>query len=633
MGGDSLDGRLSELAARVSGRRASQLLWLIPLAYLLQNLAMPFNHSSEEALLADILRAIHAGELPYRDFIDIYGPVNWILPSLVYGASGGKWIAIRASMVALQLGIAVLGYQLVRRLSSRFHAWLAGLMMVSLFGMAWFLHYAPYAFMLVYPMTLGIIWLLTRRDESNALERTVGAGILAGLAALTKLSSGAFLLAGGLFVCFFLLSPVTPIRCKDRASPSTPAQKKVFVVQIAGLMVFGLVFSLFIRPHYEWGYALHLSLPLMALLACTALEERDQMRIWTPETVLEQLHQRLRHSVLFAAACLGTIVMGLLVIEPFGMLEPMVDGLASVLSHVDYYTPFDSPVIGKPLYRFDRAHWPVLPVLVAVLAVAAFLSCRKRSEHAADPTGHAVQRLQLLGFFAISVVAHHVIYPTGDLGHLLQSFVPWILLLPLCLFHLEQNFAGRTQQILRAVVALGVVAWTGAILELPIDFERYRWRSQGHAGLAPEADFLKLRSDFPHLYDYGDFSRPQFQKDLIRVSTYLKEQSWSEDRVWVLSPYFSIYFYSGLPMYGGHDRWLYYSMTHGRLSRDGFEAIRTVGEGSGPFEPLPRFIVDSPGAPSAALRGALPELDGLLRDLYSEVLTTENLQVYRRDPN
>ncbi|MBW2274448.1 MAG: hypothetical protein JRG96_14345 [Deltaproteobacteria bacterium] len=638
---DSPVDRVSRFADSVSASKAAQLLWLIPVVYLAQNLAMPFNHSSEEALMADILRSIRAGELPFRDFIDIYGPLNWIVPGVAYTAAGGKWIAVRAAMIAVQTAVAVASYQLLRRLSSRFHAWIAAAMIVAVFGMAWFLHYAPYAFMQIYPMTLGIIGCLLFRTRSNAVRRSVGVGILVGLALLTKLSAGAFLLAGSLFVCFYLLPPISPIHYREQPSPVAAIQWRIFWVRTLGLVVFGVVFTLFILPHFELGYLLHLSLPLLLLLWCAGLEERKALLRWTSESHLEQLHYRLRHTALVVSACLLTVAGVLLLLWPLGMLGPMFEGLSVVLRHVDYHTPFDAPIFGKPQYRFSQAHWQQLPWLASGLLAVVLLLERSRWSGASraadstihtttDTTTHTVRRFRLLALFAIAVVAHHVIYPTADLGHLLQSFVPWILLLGLCLHRLEAPMAGASLYVFRAAVGLAVVLWIGAIAELPLDWERYRWRVDDDAGLSQQARYLKLRSEHPHLYDYGDFSSPEFQSGLIETARFLKEHAREGDRVWVLTPYWSLYFFADQPPYGGRYSWLVYSMTLGRLSREGFEVITRNEAGTSLVDPPPRFIVDGPEWASAALRGEFPEIDPWLRTVYRPVLRSGSMTIYAR---
>ena len=588
---------------------------------------MPFNHSSEEALLADVLRALRAGELPFRDFVDIYGPVNWLLPFVAYSLGGGRWIAVRAWMIVVQLAVAVLGYQLLRRLGSRFHAWIAAALTVALFGMPWFLHYAPYAFMHVYPMTLGVLWWLLLRDAGNATRRSLGVGVLVALALLTKLSAGAFLLAGSLFVAFYLLPPVAAVHARAPGQAITSAQWRIFALRVAGLVAYAAVFTLFVLPHYELGYLLHLSLPLSILLVCTGLEEWNALRSWAPESYGEQLRERVRHCLLVLAACAGATGLGLLILWPLGMLWPMVEGLAAILGHVDYHTPFEAPIIGKPQYRFSQARWQQLPWLTSLVLLAAWL--RERGAAAAgDPTARLVERHQLLGFFAVTALAHHVVYPTADLGHLLQSFVPWILLLALSLSRIEGGLVGKPLLGFRTAVGVAALAAILAIAELPLDLERYRWRLDEGAGLSQQASYLKLREDFPRLYDYGDFSSPRFQQDLHEVARFLKAHTGAGERVWVLTPYMSLYFFADLPLYGEHYRWLVYCMIHGRLTREGFVSIAGDDAAALLLDPPPRFIVDGPAWASEAVRGQLPELEALLTERYRPVISTESMKVY-----
>lgn len=217
--------------------------WMVPIVlffcsifYLGQNIWMPIS-SSDEAQQADYLRAILHGQWPFRDFIDIYGPIHWFLPAWIFRLAGEQWWGVRLGMVGLQLMILFLSYRLVRRYFSEFQAGMVWILQTIILGMPWNLHYTPYAFMSVYVLTLLIMGVFLRQKSifgaSPDLKNSLIAGSLTGITLLIKFNAGLFLMTAGLVVCGFMGSPLfsgTPnspsaqinLR-KNRKNPTCPS--------------------------------------------------------------------------------------------------------------------------------------------------------------------------------------------------------------------------------------------------------------------------------------------------------------------------------------------------------------------------------------------------------------------------
>jgi len=239
---------------------APSLVFLIlpALFYLSQNLYTPVT-SMDEAQQWDYLSRILHGKLPFRDFLDIYGPLNWIPPAVSYLLAGNQWFGVRLWMLLIQLLILGMVYRVVLLFGSRFHASSTFILGLIFVGFHTTQNYTPYAFMHGFPLTLGVLWILAGKNRPKTGGLLL-AGLLTGTAIYLKISSGLFLWLGGLFVLFFSQYREKSFPISEASSEKIPLL--LFMGKFILAAVYLAVFTSYILPHYERQYFWHLIWPL-----------------------------------------------------------------------------------------------------------------------------------------------------------------------------------------------------------------------------------------------------------------------------------------------------------------------------------------------------------------------------------
>jgi len=155
-----------------------------------------FDYVDEGLLLVQALRAAR-GQAPYVDFHTGYGPLYFRLQAWLLAAGG--WDAIRWALVAVQGASGALLFVLARRLAGPALAWAAVALEV-----AFFLPVAPgrgAPFNAPYPAwyagLAGVALAVLLGGEAPARPwRAAVAGVIAGVVAAMKPSSGLLLAAG-----------------------------------------------------------------------------------------------------------------------------------------------------------------------------------------------------------------------------------------------------------------------------------------------------------------------------------------------------------------------------------------------------------------------------------------------------
>ncbi len=210
----------------------------------------------EGYLLTRAARAA-GGELPHRDFEDVYGPGVCLATGAVLRAFGPEILPVRLFLAALKAAAVAATYVVARALVPWPFALAAAAAALVYWGRpAWNLN-TPYA--ALYTMCLSLIALalwLRARDSARA---QLAAGFVAGTSVLFKQSLGA-MLAGGLLLAAFALALL-----------ELPAQRRGSRRLLALWALAGLVPVATVLPYLGVAsYALHF-LPLHASMAAVAL--------------------------------------------------------------------------------------------------------------------------------------------------------------------------------------------------------------------------------------------------------------------------------------------------------------------------------------------------------------------------
>jgi hypothetical protein len=166
------------------------VLFLLAAAYMRLGLFIPINWHDEGVIVYPIWR-VAEGELPYRDFQQMYGPSVFFLNGLLFRLFGPDLAVLRYFLLALKASTCVMVYLAARQVSGRAFAWIAYALSVVLAGLVWPVSTVPYASFFGTALCLGGLLAFLASERRFVLGCAV-AGLCFGLAATFKQTSGAF---------------------------------------------------------------------------------------------------------------------------------------------------------------------------------------------------------------------------------------------------------------------------------------------------------------------------------------------------------------------------------------------------------------------------------------------------------
>lgn len=106
-------------------------------------LFIPVSWTDEGVLVYPIWR-VAEGELPYRDFQQMYGPSLFFLGGLVFRIFGSDLAILRYLLLGVKAATCVMVYLGARRISARPFAYIAYALAVVLAGLIWPVSSVPY---------------------------------------------------------------------------------------------------------------------------------------------------------------------------------------------------------------------------------------------------------------------------------------------------------------------------------------------------------------------------------------------------------------------------------------------------------------------------------------------------------
>lgn len=180
-------GRLDVLVA--AGTFFVALAWF--------SLTVPYGlELRDEGFLYGLAERVLAGEIPHRDFREIYGPGSHWLTAAFLKLAGGRIVGVRM-LIAIVKAIAVaLSYWIGRSVATRPIALGGTILAIAFWGRAAWKLDTPYASIYTLVLALGAVAVLIdalRRDDPG---RFAMAGVCAGSAVLFKQSIGVMVLYG-----------------------------------------------------------------------------------------------------------------------------------------------------------------------------------------------------------------------------------------------------------------------------------------------------------------------------------------------------------------------------------------------------------------------------------------------------
>ena len=580
--------------------------------YFGQYLTAPPN-SIDGALLLGYLHSVAEGERLHFDFFDYYGPFVYSIVSAFYAAAGKAAIGVNVYILLLKVASVGVAYVFAQRLAGRFYGAIAAVLVTALLGQPLVLLQAPYAAHLCFPVMLVTWLLLLLPAEQKRSWHLPAAGALTAFLLWTKVTQGAFTLAGALFHLFYFDREPTGSAGQSFEQKRAPASR---ALEVAGLVAYAAVFRMFISEHYGALYFWYLTLPLGLVLAAAA------HRIFAERHERPPLTTRVKRTALYLLVTLAAwLAVWLAYFGPSEGTRYLAEQVR-VLSRLNEARPF--PAIGEPgtFGNFTRYYFPQLPWLVS-LGFAAWLLLRTRPDRAnKNPDAEA----SCAGAFALLTTNTFVIYARSDEAHLFVATVPASVVLCILVERLEQ-LALRDRSVRpqggdrkrdrrgRLIVRAGFAAICCIAALSLVSIPRLEQYALGTSDWgSPRLRHLRYHS--PDSVIFGTRT-PERQLDIgtDAAARQLDALTQPGEEVLVLGRNQLLNFASDTRPVGGRYRHLFYLLREGVLDRKTFTELvpRSVLERL--YEDPPRIMVDE--IENRELVSALPELrDVLLRAGY-----------------
>ncbi len=503
-------------------RRAFGLAMLFALAsaYLRLGLFIPIEWADEGVIVYAIWR-VAEGELPYRDFQQMYPPSLFFLGGFLFRLFGSDLAVLRYLVLATKAATCVMVYVGARRISGRAFALIAYAVAVALLGIAWPILTTPYASFFGTALCLaGLLSFLA--SERRLLYGCAIAGLCFGIAATFKQTTGAFAF---LALALFLL-------VDEGEGGSRPGRILATLVRTSRwfVLLFAAAVSVFyLAPRNPLGNLALLLAPVLFLTGHLAL--RELRRPPAPENQLRSFWGLVALTLAFLLPLAGYATLYVSLGLGAEILFNIVSGIPSAISWI---SPFPAPTItfvlwqvagfgvfasaviwrghsagtlrGRRLWTFRgllavsllalialavqgwqaRAEthwfWASSDLLFSLPFVLVWLSIAEvvRLGQVEVPSGSAGQRRAFVLFTGYATMALLWLYPAADIWHIL-GVLPSCL--PLLAYLLERfwQIPGETGRNLRSR-QLGAAVLIGAfclavVLPAAVDLLR-EWRAE-----------------------------------------------------------------------------------------------------------------------------------------------------------
>jgi len=588
------------------------LLFLV--FYLVQHMTISPN-ASDGGLILGYIHQISRGKLPGWDFIDVYGPVNWICPVLFYSITGNEVWGIRIWLVTLKLFSVGMTYILVYRLGNFFYAVLAACWSTVLLGLPWQYLQTNYAFHTTFPLMLLAWYLLVCSPFKAKSFNVLSAACVTSIIIWTKLNTGLFLFAGGLFFCFYWIPGFEQNR--DGALGSSFMKIVYLVIQITGILLFGAVFLMYIQEYFNKMYFNYLALPLTIGLLLTLKKVRQDER----DGLL--LSNRLKPWFFYlSATALFSVLLPICYFGPNGLKNYWVE-IISVLSHLDYASPF--PLLGEQGHYkgFNEYYWLQLPWLVTVV-FCAWLWLKDvdaRGANAFRRKWHT-WRDNTVGMWLLFTFSVFAIYSRSDETHIFQSVLPAVPVLFILLFQIESFLTFKRIMYLRAIrvammIAIGISVST--LMTVP-SISALNWSD----GMWHNKSLRFIDIKHPN---------PLFPPDVNimpnQAAAYIDEITEDDTVVLVLNDNLLLNFNSHTMPVGGRYQYLFFLLANKLIDRDAFDILV-------PSHILENILTNPPevmvgGHTHSPMFAHFPEFEILLNENYIETKRFGSLSVYTLD--
>ena len=313
------------------------MLFALASAYLRLGLFIPIEWVDEGVIVYAIWR-VAEGDLPYRDFQQMYPPSLFFLGGFLFRLFGSDLAVLRYLVLATKAATCVMVYVGARRISGRAFALIAYAVAVALLGIAWPILTTPYASFFGAALCLaGLLSFLA--FERRLFYGCAIAGLCFGIAATFKQTTGAFAF---LALALFLL-------VDEGQGGSRPGRILATLVRTSRwfVILFTAAVSVFyLAPRNPLGNLTLLLAPVLFLTGHLAL--RELRRPPAPENQLQTFWGLVALTLAFL---LPLVAYATLYVSLGLGAEILFNTVSGIPPAVSWISPFPAPTITFVLWQ------------------------------------------------------------------------------------------------------------------------------------------------------------------------------------------------------------------------------------------------------------------------------------------
>lgn len=311
------------------------LLFTAAMLYFDRTLHLTLELRDEGFLLYNIAR-VAGGEIPHRDFIEVYGPGMYALTGPIFALFGERVWPIRELLAVVRAGAVVLAYGISRHFLPRPFALLAAAFSLAFWGWSIWTLTTPYAALFTIPLCMSSAYLLLVAEARDRPAFHLAAGFVCGVALLFKWSLAAMSAYG------MVIAICSGAMLGSRTKPGSDERRRwVAPVLIGWAAIASLVLIPFTATLSPFDYLLHIG-PIHAVMAVVAIAfARDGDgaaafgRAFAPVA---------RYCVGFGIAPLVTLA----IYASWGHLDDLIyNTVTRPLHYRNYYMPVGVPPVGS----------------------------------------------------------------------------------------------------------------------------------------------------------------------------------------------------------------------------------------------------------------------------------------------
>lgn len=599
------------------------LVVLLLAFYFVQHSRMAPNHT-DGGLILTYVDDIANGLMPHRDFIDAYGLLNWPGVVLFYKLAGHKIWGIRLWMLTLKIIIVIVSFKFVQRLAGTFYAALAALWMTLLYGMAWQSLQTAYGFNNVIPFIIGA-WYFLLSGPFGEKRNMILAGLFTGIAVWIKVNAGLFLLASGLFHCFYWLPPSEADRKREVPNWLGVAFR---LAQYGGLVVYILIFYGYVRQYFDIWYFSYLVGPLLIAVLYTLFRLGQRAPREVPV-----VHHLTTWGIYLGVTMV--FVLGLLVIATGGAggAAKYIADQADILIYLDYMLPFSHLGVPDEFIGFNENYWLQLPWLFTLVFLAWLVIQRRGRGEAAFGERLRVEHSRGVGIFVMATLYQYCMYSRADETHVFQAMVVIPPALFVLLGQIERFVAARPEGAVRPyryAAATAAVLW-GLTIAVTPGFEVFDLSTGERSH--PKLEYLRFREIVnPYVRDFSpDLTDNEWDRVVDEAGEYIDAIVPDGDPILVLDANRLIHVISNTRPVGGRYHFYFYLLSTKLFHRDGFDQAV-------PPEILQGILEDPPLVAVGAVERVppiaknFPELRRLIAERYEITRKFRHIVIYELKP-